>query len=123
MHFHMKILVADDEEGLTEVLSGVLTRKGHHVDVANDGQKAFELLQKNRYDLAFLDFTMPEKTGMELMEIIRAQGVGTKTVLVTAYSLVEEAFIKEAGMDEYVSKPFRIYDIEKILEKYKDFRV
>jgi CheY-like chemotaxis protein len=119
----VKILVADDEVGLTEILSSVLQRKGHHVDVANDGQKAYDLLQKNRYDLAFLDFTMPEKTGMELMEVIKEQGVGTKTILVTAYSLVEEAFIKEAGMDEYVSKPFRVYDIEKILEKYKDFRV
>lgn len=119
----MKILVADDEEGLTEVLSSVLQRKGHQVDVANDGQKAFEFLQQNRYDLAFLDFTMPEKTGVELMELIRRQGVDTKTVLVTAYSFVEEVFVKETGMDEYVSKPFRIHDIEKILEKYKDHRV
>jgi CheY-like chemotaxis protein len=119
----MKILVADDEVGIAEILTAVLKRKGHHVDVANDGQKAFELLQKNRYDLAFLDFTMPEKTGVELMDFIKQQGVGTKTILVTAYSLVEETFLKEVGMDEYVSKPFRIYDIEKILEKYKDFRV
>lgn len=116
----MRVLVADDEKGLVSILSEIISRKGHHVDVAYDGQKAFDLIRNHRYDLAFLDFTMPEMTGIELLQYLKEKNSGTRTVLITAYPFVEDYFAKATGMDEFLPKPIQLTDIEKILEKYKE---
>ena|SRR3989338_6017896 len=116
----MRVLVADDEVSLATILCEVIQRKGHTVDVAYDGQKAFELIRSNAYDLAFLDFTMPEMTGIELLQYIKEKNIGTRTVLITAYPFVEDYFAKATGMDEFLAKPIQLTDIEKILEKYKE---
>jgi len=114
----VKILVADDEAGFRELLSEILKLKGHKVDVAGDGQKASELIQAHHYDIAFLDLSMPERTGLELAEEVKKKDPGTTTALVTAYLLVEDEFVKAAGVDEYISKPFRIRQIEAILDRH-----
>lgn len=115
----MRILVADDEAGFTEILSDLLKMQGHKVDVAADGQKAYELIQSHRYDIAFLDFTMPERTGLELAEEVKRRDPTTTTALVTAYLLVEDAFVKAAGVDAYVMKPFRIDEIQAVLDVHR----
>ena len=114
----MKVLVADDEKGLTDILSDMIRRKGHSVDVAEDGQKACLLLAAGHYDLAFLDLTMPEMTGMEVMQVIKDSGAGTRTVLITAYPFVEDSLARASGMDEFLAKPIHLVDVERILEKY-----
>lgn len=116
----MKILVADDEEGFRQILRELLSKRGHKVDLASDGPAALELIKSGKYDLAFLDFTMPEMTGMEVVEAAKQLGIKTRTILVTAYTLIEDSFVKAAGVDEYLSKPFKLTDLELILKKYKD---
>jgi two-component system nitrogen regulation response regulator GlnG len=115
----VKVLVADDEKGLTDILSAMIRRKGHSVDVADDGRMACQLLSSKHYDLAFLDFTMPEMTGMEVLQVIKDSGSGTRTVLITAYPFVEDSLARAAGMDEFLAKPIHLLDVERILEKYK----
>ena len=114
----MRILVADDEIEMTEILKQAISRKGHSVDVAFDGNHAMELLKQNHYDVAFLDLTMPEMTGMEISEYLLSSGAGTVTVLVTAYPFIMENFLKASGIHEWIAKPFEIAQIDQILQKY-----
>lgn len=114
----MKILVADDEKGVAEVISAWLTHKGHKVDQVHDGLRALELLKRNQYDLAFLDFSMPEVTGLELLEYLQQTKSHTRTVLITGYQLVEDFFAKAVGIDEFMEKPIRIADLDRVVEKF-----
>lgn len=115
----MKILIADDEAGLVELLSEWLTRKGHEVMRAYDGSEAWKLISENKFQMAFLDLNMPEMTGLEVMQHIRESGLSIKTVMITAYPLMEDYLAKAAGVDEYVTKPFRFEEVQNILDKYK----
>jgi len=114
----MKILIADDEKGFTEILEERLTFKGCSVDIAHDGKKALELLESNVYDLVFLDHNMPELTGLELAKHIKVNKLTTKTVIITGYPEIEGFFAKAVGADEFLAKPVKIRDIEKLINKY-----
>ena len=114
----MRILVVDDEPKIAKLIQETLTGKGHQTDLAFDGNKGLELIQANPYDLIFLDFNMPELTGLELIKVIREKKLPVKTVLVTGYEVMESFFAKTLGADEYVRKPFHIAELETILEKY-----
>lgn len=114
----MKILIADDERGLAELMGQALTQRGHTVDLAFEGQRASALLKEGLYDIAFLDLSLPEVTGIELVDQARKAKLKTKLVMITGYTDVEDFFIKQAGADEYLSKPFKFEDIQQLLEKY-----
>ena len=115
----MKILIADDESGIVDLIGQALVRRGHEVQTAYDGAKALELVKTQAYDLAFLDMTMPEVTGMEIVDYIKQNGIQTKTVIITGYVFVEGDFAKASGADDYLSKPFGFEEIEAIVKKYK----
>lgn len=114
----MKLLLADDEEALIEPLKDLLTRRGYQVDLAFDGIKALELVNQNHYDVAFLDFSLPEITGLELVEEIKKIKPAMKTVMMTGYPLMKDFLVDTIGADEYLSKPFRFEEVEAILKKY-----
>lgn len=115
----MKILVADDEKDLVELISQWLTRHGHAVSTAYDGTHALELIKQSDFDLAFLDLSMPEMTGMEIFEHIKQHKLRTKTVMITAYPLVEDFLLDAVGIDDFISKPFNFGEIERVIRKYQ----
>lgn len=115
----MNILFADDEKGLIEPLKDLLTRRGYGVDLAFDGIKALELIDQNLYTVAFLDFSLPEVTGLEIVEQIKKSKPSMKTVIMTGYPLMKDFLVNTIGADEYLSKPFRFEEVEEILKKYK----
>ena len=93
----MRILFADDEKGLIEPLKNLLTLRGHEVDLAFDGLKALELIKQNNYQIAFLDFSLPELTGLEIVESIKHDKIPTKTVIMTGYPLMKDFMINAVG--------------------------
>ncbi len=115
----MKILVVDDEKDITENICAFLQRKGYPADKAYDGKQALSLIKKNNYDLIFLDFNMPELTGLEVIEYIKKNNLTAKTVLCTAYEDMKEFFAKRLGADEYITKPYKLQVFEDIINKYK----
>ena len=117
----MNILIADDEEAQVELMREFLTRRGHVIHTAADGRLALELLKENSYQLAFLDLSMPEVTGFEIVDFIRKNALKMKVVMITAYPypLMESFLSQAAGVDEYLSKPFSFEDLDKIVEKYR----
>ena len=114
----MNILFADDEKGLIEPLKDLLTRRGYSVDLAYDGIKAMELIQSNEYEIAFLDFSLPEITGLEIVEQIKKIKPSIKTVMMTGYPLMKDFLVNTIGADEYLSEPFQFGEIEALLKKY-----
>lgn len=113
----MKILIADDEHELSSLIADWLRRNGHEVDIARDGNGALEQILKNSYDLAFLDFSMPDMTGLELCEHLKRKMPKATAVMMTGYALVEDSLLKAAGIDEVLSKPFKFEEIESIVKR------
>ena len=115
----MNILFADDEKALIEPLQDLLMKRGYGVDLAFDGIKALELIKSNHYEIAFLDFSLPEVTGLEIVEHIKKNNPAVKTVIMTGYPLMKDFLVNSIGADEYLSKPFRFDEVESILKKYQ----
>ncbi len=108
----MKILVVDDETELTDPLSRVLTREGYHVDAAYDGTSGSELAQMGNYDLMILDWMLPGKTGLEICQELRRQGVTTPVLFLTAKDTLDDRVEGlDAGADDYLVKPFELREL------------
>ena len=103
-----KILIADDEPDILEILEYNLTVEGYTVVKAKDGDEALDLAKKQQPDLIILDVMMPRKTGMDVCQILRSQPAFADTRIIMLTALNDEAnHIKglEMGADDYVSKP------------------
>ncbi len=103
-----KILIADDEEDILEIVSYNLSNEGYHVYKAKDGNEALEKAKQLNPDLIILDILMPYKSGVEVCHILRAQPVFRNTFIIFLTALNDEAtHIKglETGADDYVHKP------------------
>jgi len=105
-----KILIADDEPDILEILEYNLTVEGFTVIKAKDGDEALHLAKQQQPDLIILDVMMPRKTGMEVCQILRSQPDFANTLIcfLTArnedYSQIAGL---DAGADDYVAKPVR----------------
>ncbi|HEU4574497.1 MAG TPA: response regulator transcription factor [Chitinophagaceae bacterium] len=103
-----KVLIADDEPDILEILKYNLTKEGYNVITAKDGDEALEKARLVQPDLVVLDIMMPKKTGVEVCEILRAQPAFKDTLILFLTALSDEGTqIKglETGADDYVSKP------------------
>ncbi len=103
-----RILIADDEPDILEIVGYNLTKEGYEVFTAKDGNEAIEQAKKLNPDLIILDIMMPKKTGMEVCAILRTQPMFEKTMIIFLTALSDEASqIKglEIGADDYVNKP------------------
>ncbi|HEX4373306.1 MAG TPA: response regulator [Puia sp.] len=103
-----KILIADDEPDILEILQYNLNKEGYEVITAKDGDEALTKAKNNKPDLIILDIMMPKKTGTEVCEILRSQPAFKNTLIIFLTALNDEgSHIKglETGADDYVSKP------------------
>lgn len=103
-----KILVAEDEPDLAEIVQYHLEKEGYDVQVAKDGSEAVTMAQQWMPQLVILDMMMPKKSGAEVCEFLRAKSVFKDTVIMFLTALNDEAtHIKslELGADDFVSKP------------------
>lgn len=103
-----RILIADDEPDILEIVSYNLSREGYEVYTARDGNEAIQRAKQLHPDLIILDIMMPHKTGVEVCQILRTQSIFQDTLIIFLTALNDEAsHIKglETGADDYVSKP------------------
>lgn len=103
-----KILIADDEPDILEIVSYNLGKEGYDVYTAKDGYEAIERAKQLFPDLIILDIMMPRKTGVEVCQILRSQPIFQDTLIIFLTALSDEASqIKglEIGADDYVNKP------------------
>ncbi len=103
-----KILIADDEPDILEILEYNLTAEGFRVLKAKDGEEALEIAYKEKPDLIVLDVMMPKRNGMDVCKILRSKPEFEDTLILILTALNDESsHIKglEMGADDYVSKP------------------
>ncbi|MFB7949070.1 response regulator transcription factor [Kitasatospora phosalacinea] len=104
-----RILVVDDDPTVGEVVAGYLTRAGHRVDRAEDGQRGLDLAERHRPDLLVLDLMLPGLDGLEVLRRLRARPdrADLPVVLLTARGDEADRVLGlELGADDYVTKPF-----------------
>ncbi len=103
----MRILVAEDDPALRSVLERGLREKGYVVDAVTDGAAALRHLRSYDYDVAILDWRMPERTGMEVLTEARGAGDRTPILMLTARDAPSDRVAGlYVGADDYVVKPF-----------------
>ena len=103
-----KVLIADDEPDILEILKYNLLKEGYEVVTAKDGDEAMEKAKMFNPDLIVLDVMMPKKTGVEVCEILRLQPAFKDTLILFLTALNDESTqIRglETGADDYISKP------------------
>ena len=108
----MKVLVAEDESKIASLLRKGLEAQGFVVDVAGNGNDAYDLAQSRPYDVLVLDIMMPGRDGLSILRNLRERKVATPVILVTARSELNEKLEGlNLGADDYVAKPFHIEEL------------
>lgn len=105
---HKRILIADDEPDIVEIVQYNLVKEGYEVSTAYDGDDALMKAKSQKPDLIILDIMMPKRTGVEVCEILRSQPAYKETLILFLTALSDESsHIKglETGGDDYVTKP------------------
>ena len=116
------VLVAEDNPINQRIVNFQLKKMGFEVDVADDGQQAFEKYHGKNYDLIILDIQMPIMDGYQVAEAIRNEEKGTSRhspiIALTANAMKgDRELYLDAGMDEYVSKPFTYETLQEAINK------
>ena len=115
------ILVVDDEADIRTFLKTILEDEGYSVSTAESGKDALAKLKKDVFDLVLLDFFMPEMSGRELAETIRAdpklKGTRLAFLTVAEFGAKGRDELKKLGSLDYIRKPIKIADFKKRMKK------
>ncbi len=119
----LRVLLAEDNPVNQRLASRLLEKRGHSVMVAGNGLEALEALEKERFDLVFMDLQMPVMDGFEATTAIRkrqgAGGIHLPVVALTAHAMKgDREKCLAGGMDGYLSKPIRPQELDEVLQKY-----
>lgn len=103
----MRLLIAEDERDLAEALSAFFEKNQFTVDTVYNGFDAYEYAVTGDYDAIVLDVMMPKLSGVEVLERLRAEGVRTPVMMLTAKAEKDDRITGfNAGADDYLPKPF-----------------
>jgi two-component system, sensor histidine kinase and response regulator len=122
-HLGLRILLVEDNLVNQRLATRLLEKHGHLVSVANDGQEALAVLEKERFDLTLMDIQMPQMSGFEITAIIREQervtGVHMPIVAMTAHAMKgDRERCLAAGMDSYLSKPVQSAELYRLIADF-----
>ncbi len=123
LHASLRILVTDDVSINCQVAEGMLSKLGHHVDIAGDGVEAVSKVMAFDYDIILMDIQMPKMNGIEATAAIRAL-LGPKSevpiIAMTANAMDgDRETLLAAGMDDYISKPFSMVQLTDTVEAWR----
>lgn len=115
-----KVLIVDDDPGIRDTLSDLINMLGCKAFTAEDGISAIGKFNSGPYLCVFTDIMMPKMTGLELIKEIKAIDMATPVIVITGYASIEIAIdAMKYGASDFISKPFRVKQIEYILNKVK----
>jgi PAS domain S-box-containing protein len=114
----LKIMLAEDNLVNQKLALKLLEQMGYRTDVAKSGAEVLQALKQQSYDLILMDVQMPEMDGLEATRRIRAQGLKVHIVAMTANAMQgDREMCLAAGMNDYVSKPIQVQELQAALEK------
>lgn len=122
----MRLLLAEDEKDMANVLVAVMKHQGYDIDWAENGAAALDFAARNSYDCMIFDIMMPVKDGITALKELRASGDVTPVIMLTAKSEVDDRITGlDSGADDYLTKPFAIGEltarVRSLTRRSKDF--
>jgi len=115
----LQILVVEDNIINQKIALSVLKQVNIQADIANNGQEALDKFQQKQYDLVFMDIQMPILDGIETVKRMRDLGMQTIVIAMTANAMKGDMeMCLKAGMNDYISKPFKKEKLYELLKKY-----
>ncbi|HXG17392.1 MAG TPA: sigma-54 dependent transcriptional regulator [Calidithermus sp.] len=114
----IRVLVADDERNLREVLVRELVRRGHEVEAAADGEEALARLGDGLFDVLVLDMRMPRREGLDVLRAVGGQPEAPQVIVMTGFQDVATAVeAMKLGAYDYLTKPARIEELDVLIRK------
>ncbi len=116
----LRVLVVEDNPVNQKVACGLLRRHGHTADIAGNGQEALLAVQRKVYDVVLMDIQMPVMGGFEATQEIRFLEDGNRLAIIGLTANASESHRRmclEAGMDDYVAKPFTWQTLEAAMAR------
>jgi DNA-binding NtrC family response regulator len=114
----IRILVAEDEENLAQILCAFLRGRGHHVVCVGDGRAALQAIRDEAFDVALIDIIMPEMDGLETLKHLRAEADPPQVIIITGNGTVETAITAmKLGAYDYMAKPYRMAEIDVLVRR------
>ena len=114
----IRILVAEDEENLAQILCTFLRGRGHYVVCVGDGKSALQAVRDEAFDVALVDIVMPEMDGLETLKHLRAEPDPPQVIIITGNGTVETAInAMKLGAYDYMAKPYRMAEIDVLVRR------
>ena len=114
----IKVLIAEDEPHLGNILESFLSGRGYQVTTRRDGRAALEALRGESYDVALLDIVMPEMDGLEVLRHVREEPSPPEVIIITGNGTIETAITAiKLGAYDYLAKPYRMAEIDVLVRR------
>ncbi|MFQ5769790.1 MAG: sigma-54-dependent transcriptional regulator [bacterium] len=111
------LLIADDDSNFRNIISNRLVRKNYHVAIADNGHEAIKLCHHHTFDIALIDLRLPDINGMELLKKLKDVDEKLAIIIITGYPSIDTAVeAMSIGACYYLTKPFKLQELEKVLE-------
>lgn len=111
-----KIVVIDDETGVTELMKRTFEDNDYEIRCENDSVKGLELIQKTNPDVVLLDIKMPAMDGMEILSHIKDFNSKINVIMITGYGSLESAMeAMKMGAYDYITKPFDLNFVKELV--------
>lgn len=107
----MKVLFAEDDKKISEMVKEFLSCEKHSVQTADNGAEAVELFQKDSFDLVLLDLMLPKTGGLEVLKYIRSVSVVPVIIVTAKDSDTDKMMGLNLGADDYITKPFSLVEL------------
>lgn len=116
----LKILLVEDNITNQFVATKILNKLGYQPEIANNGIEALQMVKEKEYDIIFMDVRMPEMDGLEATKKIRSElAIEIPIIALTANAIEgDKQICLNAGMSDYMSKPVRVDDLARMIEKW-----
>jgi DNA-binding response OmpR family regulator len=124
----INILVVDDDDLMTDMVTSYLKMEGYSADAAEGFNTALELIRSNEYDVMLIDKNMPgldgnPEGGIDLLNYVRSQSLPSEIIMMTGNPTVETAILAmKLGAFDYIIKPFSLSDLKEKLKKLLEYK-
>lgn len=117
MKKNISVMVLDDEPIVGERLQPVLEREGYAVEIFTDSQKALDRLKEKTFQVLITDLKMSGPSGLDMLKFLKDKAMETKAIVITGYATIERAREAQILDAEFVTKPFKLEQIVKLVDK------
>lgn len=108
----MKILIVEDDERISDAIAEELTDQNYAVEIASNGEAAWDLVEAFTYDLILLDVMLPKLNGLDFCRQLRTAGYSIPVLMLTARDTTHDKVLGlDAGADDYLVKPFELQEL------------